>query len=124
MRVAGFLLALLLGGCGPAVPALLGVEAATVTVFGRGIVDIGVSAISGKDCSIVRLDRGQTYCKPVEVSRPPAYCTRSLGHVDCWASRDLLPDPPRGLADTPEPNRAQEAYRSAWWPKSLTSNLP
>jgi len=38
--------------------ALIAADVASVVVFGRGIADIGVSAISGRDCSIVRLDQG------------------------------------------------------------------
>ena len=121
MRVASLLVLLTLAGCGPGLPAWLGVEAASVTVLGRGLVDIGVSAVSGRDCSIVRLDRGETYCAPPDDPPRIPYCTRSLGVPDCWASPALLPDPPRGLADAPDPTRAQQAYREARWPKALTT---
>jgi hypothetical protein len=77
------------------------------------VFDIIVSSISGQDCSIVRLDRGKSYCMPIAApSQPPEYCTRTLGVPECWASPLMFANPPRGLADgpwalTPE----QEAHR-------------
>ena len=104
--------------------ALVAAEIASVVVFGRGIVDIGASAISGRDCSIVRLDRGLTYCAPVEPPPAPGpFCTRSLGVVDCWINPEALPTPQRPLADGPAPTPAQEQYRHARWPKSLTAGF-
>ena len=122
------LLTLLIGLAGCAhwatpVGALAAVEVASVVVFGRGIADIGVSAITGRDCSIVRLDRGLTYCESLETA--PAlgpFCTRSLGVVDCWSNPEALPGLPREVADGPATTAAQERYRRAPWPKALTAN--
>jgi hypothetical protein len=126
MRLGWLLLAALLPGCGTRgiepVGALAGMEMASVVVFGRGMLDLGVSAVSGKDCSIVRLDRGQTYCAPPErADAPGPYCTRSLGTVDCWADPALLPGPQREVEDRPVPTPEQLRYRAARWPKSLTA---
>ncbi len=100
--------------------ALAGADAASVVVFGRGIADIGASALSGRDCSIVRLDQGKTYCAPRrEEARATPFCTRSLGAVDCWADPALLPAVHREVADNPPPTPEQERYRNARWPKSL-----
>lgn len=109
-------------GCSSAAPvaALAAAEGATVAVFGRGIVDVVVSAISGRDCSVVRLEQGKTYCDPIDPPRTEPYCTRSLGAVDCW---DLAVVPAirrPEVGDTPLPNRAQRRYQAARWPKSLT----
>ena len=98
-----FLLALPLAGC-DGVPwtapsgAFLALNAAAIPVIHRDIFDAAWSAITGRDCSIVRLDRNQTYCRPVEPPpEPPPYCTRSLGTVDCWRDPASLPFPaPRG----------------------------
>jgi hypothetical protein len=120
-----FLPALLLaalGGCtgAPAVGPLLGAEGASVIVLGRGLADLGVSAISGRDCSIVRLDRGQTYCAPPEEQRAAdLFCTRTLATPDCWTDPALLPAPRRGIGDTPPSSTAQDRHRVARWPKSL-----
>ena len=123
MRVV-FLL-LMLAACSDPAGVTAGVmvaEGASVAVFGRGIVDIGVSAVTGRDCSIVRLDRGQTYCAPRYLApEEPAFCTRSLGVVDCWADPANLPPGARSVADTPAPTREQSDYRAARWPKSLTA---
>ena len=96
---------LALAACHPAAApfvAVAGAEAATVAVFGKGSVDLVYSAVSGRDCSIVRLDRGETYCKPRETA-PPAqpYCTRTLGVAECFAEPAQLPDHPAELADGP-----------------------
>lgn len=112
--------ALLLGGCGWEPPgALLAADAASVVVFGRGLGDIGYSALSGRDCSVVRLERGQTYCVPKAGPVREAFCTRTLATVDCWADPAIPAVARPNVADTPAPNVAQLRYRDAPWPKSL-----
>lgn len=124
MRSAVLLLGLAATACSPAPwGALAGFEAAGITVFGRGIGDLGVSALTGRDCSVVRLDRGQTYCAPLEAA-PSAgpFCTRSLGAVDCWTDPAVLPGRYRNLGDTPPPTPAQDRHRRAPWPKALNAS--
>ncbi|WP_431268957.1 hypothetical protein [Dankookia sp. P2] len=71
----------------------------SVMVIGRSLPDAAVSAISGRDCSIVRLDQGQAYCRlPEPPPLPPPYCTRSIGRVDCWRAPPL---PCRYLSASP-----------------------
>jgi hypothetical protein len=113
------LLALLLAGCVNATPSAISItDAASVAVFGRGVIDMGVSAVTGRDCSVVRLDKGQTYCAPTDPPPPERLCTRTLATVDCWPEAAGPARP--GVGDTPPPNAAQERYRTARWPKSLT----
>jgi hypothetical protein len=120
------LLVLALPGCAPwtqPYASFAGVGAAnvaSVAVFGRAIPDLVYSGVSGRDCSVVRLEQGKTYCK--EAEPPPAappICTRSLGDVDCWSNPEALNDlPVRGVADGPSTlTPAQEADRTARWPK-------
>lgn len=129
MHARSLLLALLAGlpGCANWVDptgALIAADVASVVVFGRGIADIGVSAISGRDCSIVRLDRGLTYCAPRDTTPDPVpFCTRSLGVVDCWTNPEALSTLQRQVADTPGPTLAQQEYRHARWPKSLSAGF-
>lgn len=124
MRMVVLLLGLT-GCAGWAEPtgALLAADTASVVVFGRGIVDIGVSAASGRDCSMVRLERGLTYCAPRDETpaRGPV-CTRSLGVVDCWSNPDALPPGTREVADAPAPTPTQQRHRQARWPKALTGD--
>lgn len=126
MRAVLLTLLISLAGCAhwaTPVGALAAVEVASVVVFGRGIADIGVSAISGRDCSIVRLDRGLTYCAALDpVPNPGPFCTRSLGVVDCWSNPEALPGSPRQVADGPAPTATQERYRRAPWPKTLSAD--
>jgi hypothetical protein len=112
----------LLAGC--AVPPetlttiVMGTGVGSIAVLHRSPFDVVYSAITGKDCSVVRLDRGQSYCRPHELP-PPAqpFCTRSLGVPDCWQDPDALPDHPPGLADGPITlTPAQEANRTSRWP--------
>ncbi len=109
-------------GCAPfneAAGAFAGVEAVVaIPVFGRGLGDLAYSVLSGRDCSVVRLEQGKSYCVPREgLPAPPLFCTRSLGVVDCWADPALLPGHPTPVADAPALTPAQEADRVARWPK-------
>jgi len=113
---------ILLTGCGLTPEAWVtlvgGVGIGSVAVIGRTPFDAVYSTITGKDCSLVRVERGQTWCRPVEPPpAPPPYCTRSLGVVDCWKDPASLPDHPPQVASgpmtlTPE----QEAHRTRTWP--------
>jgi hypothetical protein len=112
---------LLLTSCGafpePVVAASLA-DLASVAVFQRGLGDLLVSGATGRDCSIVRLDRGQSYCRPVDPPpQPPPYCTRTLGTAECWISPFPPPSLQAGAADGPSTlTPAQEAYRTRRWP--------
>jgi hypothetical protein len=115
------LLGLLLPGCEAALPAIEGMAAVnigSVMVIGRTVPDAVVSAVSGRDCSAVRLDRGLSYCRPEEAPPAPVpYCTRSIGGVDCWRQPPLALPLQRGVAEgraTLSP--AQEAHRVRRWP--------
>jgi hypothetical protein len=119
---------LLLASCGPSSvwppPWMIPAEAAaaadlsSIVVLHRGIVDTLVSAASGRDCSIVYLDRGQSYCRAQEPPPlPPPYCTHSLGVVDCWANPEALVNLPPPVANGPATlTPAQEANRTQRWP--------
>jgi hypothetical protein len=117
----GFLpLALLaLTGCDAAsLTAGAAVNLASVTLIGRSVPDIVISGLSGRDCSIVRVDRGLSYCAAEQPAPgPPPYCTPSLGRVDCWVTRPASIPMQRGVVDGPVAlTPAQEADRTAWWP--------
>ncbi len=124
--LAGLVLPLATAGCGvPAwqpVSAFVAADAASVMVFGRSMGDIVYSTLSGRDCSIVRLDQKQSYCVPQQGPLPPQpFCTHSLGTVDCWVNPWALNDDPRPIADELTPTPLQDAYRTAPWPKSLNA---
>jgi len=110
-----------LAACHPAAaPAVVlgAAEAGSVAVFGRGGFDMAYSAMSGRDCSIVRLDKGQSYCRKKDAPPPPPrFCTRTLGTPECFADPALLPDHPAPLADGPSLlSPAQEKNRISDWP--------
>jgi hypothetical protein len=113
---------LLLGGCGltPEAWATLfgGVTVGSVAILGRTPTDAVFSTLTGRDCSAVRWEKGQSYCRPEErPPAPPPFCTRSLGTVNCWQDPASMPPGLRSVADgpvglTPE----QEAHRTRTWP--------
>jgi hypothetical protein len=103
--------------------AFFAANLASVVVFQRSVPDILFSFASGKDCSIVRLDQGKTYCEVPEEARNQPFCTRSLGVVDCWADPERLPAPYHGVGDTPAPLPVQEEWRRARWPKQVNVGL-
>ena len=81
---------------------VLAANAASVVVFGRAVPDLFVSAVTGRDCSVVRLEQGDTYCRGKDAtSIAVPFCSRSLGTVDCWSDPDALPDHPHPVADGP-----------------------
>lgn len=98
--------------------AAVGANVGSIAVIQRTPFDAAYSLVSGRDCSVVRLDRGKSYCRPVEPApEPPVFCTRSLGSVDCWEDPVGLPGHPRGVADGPSGlTAAQEADRVRTWP--------
>lgn len=112
----------LLAGCGvpPAEPlgAVFVLNAAAIPVIQRTPIDAIYSVITGQDCSVVRWDRGLSYCRPMEAPpTPPPFCSRSLGGVDCWRDPALLANRPHELADGPRAlTAAQEADRTRRWP--------
>jgi hypothetical protein len=115
------LITLALPGCGTAFVepsgAFLAVSAAAVPVFGRTVPDMVYSGLTGRDCSIVRLDQGRSYCRPVEPPIAPVpVCTRSLAVVECWSNPEAFGNPQHGVADAPAPTAEQEAYRTRRWP--------
>jgi hypothetical protein len=113
------LLLLVAPGCAETSGAVMASGALAVPVFGRDLGDLVYSAVTGRDCSVVRLDEGKSYCKPTAPPPAPAtFCTRSLGVVDCWANPDgLNGQPVQGVADGPRTlTPEQEANRTARWP--------
>jgi len=115
------LLLLLLAGCVTPEQAAtigVGVTVGSIAVMQRSPLDALYSVVSGKDCSIVRMDQGKSYCRPVEP--PPEaqpYCTRSLGVADCWRDPASLPDHPPDTAAGPTTlTPTQEADRTRRWP--------
>ena len=104
----------------PATPAVAfaAADIASIATFHRDGFDLVYSLLSGRDCSIVRLDAGKSYCKPIEPPpAPPRFCTRTLGQPECFADPAALPDHPSPLADGAETlTPAQQANRLSRWP--------
>jgi hypothetical protein len=94
-RIASVLasaLCLLTGGC------VAAAGGGTVVASGKTPVDHVISLIAGKNCSIVRQNRGLTYCVEDEVQ--PAlrvYCYPTLGDPTCFGAPDPFPGNQRKL---------------------------
>jgi hypothetical protein len=82
-----------------------------------------VSAAMQQDCSVLNLDRGLPYCRPLPAApEPPPFCTRSRGSVDCWRQPPAASPPYRGLADTPAMPPAEHQPRP--WPRFSEEPAP
>jgi hypothetical protein len=59
---------LALTGCvpWPIATAVVGTNVGSVATIQRTPADAVYSLLTGRDCSLVRLDQGKTYCRPVE----------------------------------------------------------
>lgn len=91
-------------GCTP--NFLIGDVASTIATD-KTIGDHAVSIFSNKNCSSVRLERGETYCEeddPNHLYRAPAqtHCYRELGKVTCYTQEDTY-SVRRGIEDKQEP---------------------
>ena len=122
MKHVIWLILLPLAGCGWSdnliATAIIGGSAGSVAAVQRTPADAVYSAVTGRDCSAVRLDQGKTYCRAVEPPpEPQPFCTRSLGVVDCWANPDAVVNGARGVAAGPDTlTPEQEANRVRRWP--------
>lgn len=122
MRWVLILASLALPGCGVSDNLGAGIGSAfmigSVATIGRSPTDAVYSLATGKDCSVVRLDQGKSYCRPQEPPpHVPDFCTHSLARVDCWQQPDLMADRYRGVADGPTGlTTEQEANRARRWP--------
>jgi hypothetical protein len=109
---------LLLSGCDAATEGVAAVTVGSIATIHRTPVDAVVSLVTGKDCSVVRLDQNKTYCRPTEPPPDvPPYCTRSLGVVDCWTNPSAMSDLPPEVADGPRAlTPEQDSDRTRRWP--------
>lgn len=128
MRTLFLLLAILpLAGCeafGLFAGVTTGVSAASIAAIQRTPLDAGVSVATGRDCSLVRLDKQQSYCAPDDTPRPLPYCTRSLGTVNCWAQPQQVTRLPQQVGDAPDPTPAQRDWqRRSWLERELGMDL-
>ncbi|MDD2876716.1 MAG: hypothetical protein PHT60_07880 [Acidiphilium sp.] len=121
-----FLIALLclfpLAGCGLGTGAAMGVgvgaNVLALTTIHRTIPDAVISLVTGKDCSMVRLDNNKSYCRRKHALPPPLpYCTQTLGQATCWADPSQLPDHAPQVAEGPyELSPSQIVNRDRRWP--------
>ncbi|MES2710009.1 MAG: hypothetical protein V4653_00360 [Pseudomonadota bacterium] len=111
------LLPMMLGGCQALAPVAV-VGGATVAAIGRSPVDLVVSYATGRDCSVVRLDRRESYCAQAEQApRTEPFCTMSLGRADCWIVPPLAFPAHLPVGDGARTlNAAQEADRTRFGP--------
>lgn len=108
--LTGLLLAVtaLLTGCGvgPGVGAgiAIGTNIISLATIHKTIPDALVSLVTGRDCSLVNVDRGKAYCRPpLPPPPPPEYCTRTLADVMCWSDPHVIPNQAPALVELPFP---------------------
>ena len=111
-----------LSACGVASDLLatvfVGANVGSVATIQRTVPDAVYSLVTGRDCSLVRLDQGKTYCRATEPKpEPQVFCTRSLAAVNCWEDPASVPGRPVGVADgRTDLTSQQEADRVRKWP--------
>ena len=86
MRLFAMLLCfVLLAGCG----VVVGVEGGSLLATDKTFTDHIVSFASGKDCSVIRKERGLAYCVEDQLNpRARVHCYRTLGRVTCYERPD------------------------------------
>ena len=106
MRIFALLACLaFLGGCG-AIPGYAQVEGLFVVGTDKTMEDHVVSLVSGKNCSLIRTEKDQTYCEEDEpVIKQNIFCYRTLATVTCYDRPD--PNPGRRRVDLNDHNRAK-----------------
>ena len=83
---------ILLAAC-TAFPPFAGIEGASTIITDKTLTDHVVSYTTGKNCSAVRVKRGQTYCEEDELNPKTAlFCYRTIANVTCYDR----PDPYHG----------------------------
>jgi len=120
MRSALIFAALLFLGACAYIPGWAGLEGVSAATTKKTFTDHLVSVSSGKNCSTVRVNRGQSYCEEDEINpRPKVFCYRTIGSVSCYDRPDpygrqqvvggndhnrpterLIPEPRRGFFDS------------------------
>ena len=106
MRIFALLACLaVLGGCS-AIPGYAQVQSIFVVGTDKTMEDHVVSLVSGKNCSIVRTEKDQTYCEEDElVIKQNIFCYRTLATVTCYDRPD--PNPGRRRVDLNDHNLAK-----------------
>lgn len=89
---------------------IAGAEITSFAVLQRGMFDAVYSLITGKDCSVINIERRGEYCRSAVVAQPVAFCTRSIGDVDCWTVANPY-GPQRPVTDIPPPPVARTPVR-------------
>jgi len=89
---------------------LAGTNVGSYVVFQRSVFDAVYSFVTGKDCSLVNLERRGEYCRSVAVASPEPFCVRTIGEVDCWTVANPY-GPQRPVTDTPARPASREALR-------------
>ena len=89
MRFIAFLFFILIfGGCG-AFPGITQIQGVSVIGTDKTIEDHILSFTSGKNCSVVRKEKGLTYCEEDEPKiNQNIFCYKTLGSVTCYDRPD------------------------------------
>jgi len=86
--IAAAVIIVLVGSCSLALP-YAAVDGAVIMGTEKTMADHAISLASGKDCSLIRIEKGQVYCKEDELTpRPNLYCYRQLAGVTCYNRPD------------------------------------
>ncbi len=86
--IAGLVMLAAISGCS-VIPTFAAAEGVSTVLTKKTVTDHIVSLARGKDCSTIRVDRGQSYCVEDEINPPVnVYCYRTLGSVSCYNKKN------------------------------------
>jgi hypothetical protein len=114
MRFLVLVLCCVVGACAPYTIA----ETTSIVTTDKMMEDHVISALAGKNCSTVRVGRGEPYCEEDEVMpQVRVHCYRNLGGVTCYDRPDPYKQNHQRLGDndhnyTPKPTRRSSVIRA------------
>lgn len=102
-----FSLLLPLAGCVDVLTGVFFGNVGSLMLTGGTVPDVLISTVTGKHCTVARLENGRTYCREDEPNPPsPVRCYRTIGDPDCYLGPGESDDPRReiGLNDHNRPH--------------------
>lgn len=111
---AALLVALGLGGCSPT--TVVGIDVLTLNTTRKTVGDHIASGVTGKDCSLINLEKTGTYCpEQLVVDRSRLYCYRTIGDVECHHIPDPYKNGNTALASPPPDLKPAGPKAKGWF---------
>jgi hypothetical protein len=93
-------LASVLAGCDPSL-MMSGASVVSLVATDKTLSDHAVSLATGRNCSTVRMSRGESFCAPEPHAMAAEHCYRTLGGISCYTRPDPQASDGAFVADVP-----------------------